>query len=1047
MSLNFTGSTGRRNVNLGNRSLIGKNKSMFLKTAQLERQKREAERLKNNSAKTIQAACRRYLDLLNWRKSLAANWDGHSIVKFQYFFPYLIKIQDANQSISQLKLVDANLQQYSPEELIKLENILSESFILLSEQPEVYEELLKDILQLLDDIPLGQNKSAFFDQKFTQSLIVFYLNGEKYALKYILKFAARSSLRLLIVLFVDNDLIKDSISNNLIDDFINFEVQLLQSLSENPDVIKSLSNIEKLSLLSEVSSSMFKFPQFLSNDLSISLETILTVITLLLNSISVKIVIADDTMTDAHTLLPSIYVPQISFANFKIQISTSVYESIQPLFQFNNFKCFHDKNLRAELIAYLSALLHFVSIVDSEQANSLKSNIDLNWVLKEDNKDLILSCFDMVSSFHLYKQYILSDKIPSQNLAFVMFKDDYKVWWDALIVLQEFLSNVLFLTSDENFSKAILISPADLCDFAKFLKYFVSDILLRYRDIAKPDNYNSLRFTRLFKKLLSLTHMLYMKDIKLQLFGKDFWILANNELELGLIASAIPTIEKIHNDSIYEDAIKFEDQSYSQNDIDFLQSSKLASLFKSNIPKKVIDIFYILTYAPFMIPFSKRAEIFHLFIEFDRRNNNVNEWFPTKVEGTIARNNMLFDSFKAFGNLTGKEFKGQFSVQFVNEFGEKEAGIDGGGLTKELLTTLVSSAFIPSEENRKNNKGLQFFKQGEDYKLYCNPEFFFKMQYEKIHKNEIIPYACTNEEYLKMSRFLGMVLGKCLYDNVLLDISFTSFFLNTCATLGSKFFRNLIGDKVSVAGRTNSFDELKNLDSSLYKSLSYILLQTDEDKFSNMGLNFSINDIFYDEDGDVYHVEVPLLPQRKTSPDSDSYEPISVTSTNKMQFVRLLTTFKLSKQSNLFMKYFVDGLFQVIKPYWLLLFNPFELQTLISGDDDLIDIEDLKQNVEYGGYLDTDETIIYLFQILHEFNKDDRAKFIKFVTSSPKQPLLGFKELYPKFGIRNSGSDTSRLPTASTCVNLLKLPDYRDKELLRQKLLYSINSKAGFDLS
>jgi hypothetical protein len=32
----------------------------------------------------------------------------------------------------------------------------------------------------------------------------------------------------------------------------------------------------------------------------------------------------------------------------------------------------------------------------------------------------------------------------------------------------------------------------------------------------------------------------------------------------------------------------------------------------------------------------------------------------------------------------------------------------------------------------------------------------------------------------------------------------------------------------------------------------------------------------------------------------------------------------------------------------------------------------------------------------------------------------GFKELYPKFAIRDAGADTSRLPTASTCVNLLK---------------------------
>lgn len=33
----------------------------------------------------------------------------------------------------------------------------------------------------------------------------------------------------------------------------------------------------------------------------------------------------------------------------------------------------------------------------------------------------------------------------------------------------------------------------------------------------------------------------------------------------------------------------------------------------------------------------------------------------------------------------------------------------------------------------------------------------------------------------------------------------------------------------------------------------------------------------------------------------------------------------------------------------------------------------------------------------------------------------GFKELVPNFAIRDAGSDENRLPTASTCVNLLKV--------------------------
>lgn len=35
----------------------------------------------------------------------------------------------------------------------------------------------------------------------------------------------------------------------------------------------------------------------------------------------------------------------------------------------------------------------------------------------------------------------------------------------------------------------------------------------------------------------------------------------------------------------------------------------------------------------------------------------------------------------------------------------------------------------------------------------------------------------------------------------------------------------------------------------------------------------------------------------------------------------------------------------------------------------------------------------------------------------------GFKELMPQFSIREAGTDESRLPSASTCVNLLKVRD------------------------
>ena len=38
--------------------------------------------------------------------------------------------------------------------------------------------------------------------------------------------------------------------------------------------------------------------------------------------------------------------------------------------------------------------------------------------------------------------------------------------------------------------------------------------------------------------------------------------------------------------------------------------------------------------------------------------------------------------------------------------------------------------------------------------------------------------------------------------------------------------------------------------------------------------------------------------------------------------------------------------------------------------------------------------------------------------------ISGFQELYPKFSIRDAGTDQQRLPSSSTCVNLLKVRIY-----------------------
>ena len=130
------------------------------------------------------------------------------------------------------------------------------------------------------------------------------------------------------------------------------------------------------------------------------------------------------------------------------------------------------------------------------------------------------------------------------------------------------------------------------------------------------------------------------------------------------------------------------------------------------------------------------------------------------------------------------------------------------------------------------------------------------------------------------------------------------------------------------------------------------------------------------------------------------------------------------------------------------MFDSKELQILLSGAPTPIDLNDLLQHTVYSGGYSRDHPVIKTFwEVMAEFSENDKRKLLKFITSCSRPPLLGFKDLYPALCIQMAGKEPDRLPTSSTCMNLLKLPEVYDKTLMKKKLMYSINSGSGFELS
>ncbi|RMZ84905.1 hypothetical protein DV738_g270, partial [Chaetothyriales sp. CBS 135597] len=471
----------------------------------------------------------------------------------------------------------------------------------------------------------------------------------------------------------------------------------------------------------------------------------------------------------------------------------------------------------------------------------------------------------------------------------------------------------------------------------------------------------------------------------------------------------------------------------------------------------------ILRNLPFFIPFAVRVQIFRGFVHKDqirRRggfvdpdtwrmhviSNNQGRGADGRPRGfelisrhhaEIHREAVFEDAFAAFYPLADA-LKEPIQISFIDKFGSPEAGIDGGGVTKEFLTSVTNEALDPNQDN-------SMFVENDQRLLFPNPLLY---EETSLHlqmlglKEGSEAHQYNLGEVKRRYEFLGRIIGKCLYEGILIDVSFAGFFLLKWA---------LTGGTTMAARETTyraSINDLRDYDEALYQGLLKLKNYTG-DVEQDFGLNFTVTDIL--KTFDVRGQPMTVTTTKKLEHNGDN---IPVTNANKYNYIDRIVRYRLQYQPKAVTDAFLNGLNQIISPMWLAMFNQKELQKLVGGDNTELDIADLRRNTQYGGvYVIGDDglehpTIEIFWKVLKEMDDADRRKVLKFVTSTPRAPLLGFSHLNPKFSIRDSGNgDQDRLPSTSTCVNLLKLPRYEDVKTMREKLLYAVNSGAGFDLS
>ncbi|OII77064.1 HECT domain-containing family protein [Cryptosporidium andersoni] len=527
------------------------------------------------------------------------------------------------------------------------------------------------------------------------------------------------------------------------------------------------------------------------------------------------------------------------------------------------------------------------------------------------------------------------------------------------------------------------------------------------------------------------TRQLYIEDSKLHFMP----IRQNNKTSIWAIPEASNLLksretllkQQIHIESvgalptIYTNSVNLNNTDniplYQDNDI----NNSISNIFDSTLrytstPTTERILRNVVEELPHILELEDRLGFYHHFIaefRYQQGTQNINLITPKE----IRRDYIIEDALYSMGNLDTEGLRGILRILFVDEQGFAEAGIDGGGLFKDFITCLSKELCSPSFglfiSTRNNTLVPRDIYSLTNILASSNFKEFQRLK--KILSNRTITIIGLYE-------FLGKVVGKAIFEKTLLEVEFNPVFLNL------------------VCHRNNNLDDLANFDQELYRSL--IFIREYDDDISQLSLTFSVTlntELISNQSNKSSNpIEIELVPNGKNIP---------VTNMNKLLYIQLLTQYKGTTSMKRQAEAFARGLSMVIPEESLRLFSPSELQSLICGVLKGLDVRDLKRNTNYTGYLESSPQIQWLWDILeNEFDSEEQSAFLMFVTSSRKAPLLGFEHLNPKFGIQIVPEYT-RLPSAATCFNLLKLPAYKSKDILYEKLRLAIFGASGFDLS
>jgi len=383
----------------------------------------------------------------------------------------------------------------------------------------------------------------------------------------------------------------------------------------------------------------------------------------------------------------------------------------------------------------------------------------------------------------------------------------------------------------------------------------------------------------------------------------------------------------------------------------------------------------------------KKLDAVRNLISRVRSENELN------VDRLVVHRHHLVDSvLQYFRDLPLAKMRSKLKVVF-----HEEAGVDEGGLLTEMFRIFFDSLF-------QGHGNLFVGSEAASTRDYVASEGDNVVKSQSILC--VLPMN-TDKNPLRIEnlRAFGRALVKALYEG---------------RRIGNKLCPAVFK---YITGATVGIRDLQMFDPETTRSLQWTLATSG---VASLGLHFE-------------SIGAPDL-----GPVNDS---------NKIQFVKLKVEEILVKCRKPHLEAIKLGFSEALKALssdaspFLSLISHTDWRVLLCGESTAVTAAQIIAVTSFSGFPRTSLVPQWTKEVIMSLKDDDLLKFLVFVTGSPSLPVPVSASPESSFTMlvrRQPLSDM--LPVAHTCFFHLDMPEYRDKDTLRSKLVYAVQNGVTFDV-